>query len=246
MADTVPPPAPESPPPPEPPPGPPPAPPTAAAPEDGSPTATRRDIQIGRRLFHLSNGVAIATAYALLFTHTQIVYLFGTIACLIYILDRVRIHYPELMRRVPWVNERFFRTEEQFREAAMTPFAIAILLTLITFPKPIALIAVYTLGIADPLSAVVGITWGRRRIVPGRTVEGSLAFLVATVAVASAVLAWAFPEVPLGPRLWASLLIGILGALCETLPLRIDDNLTIPLAVGFSGWIVCALFGIPV
>jgi hypothetical protein len=117
---------------------------------DGLPTATRKDIQIGRRLFHLANGVSVATAYALLFTHTQIVYLFGTIACLVYIADRIRIHYPELVQRVPWVNERFFRAEEQFREAAMTPYAIAILLTLITFPKPIALIGIYTLGIADP------------------------------------------------------------------------------------------------
>jgi dolichol kinase len=30
------------------------------------------------------------------------------------------------------------------------------------------------------------------------------------------------------------------------LPLRIDDNLTIPLAVGFSAWIVCALLGVAV
>jgi dolichol kinase len=28
------------------------------------------------------------------------------------------------------------------------------------------------------------------------------------------------------------------------LPLRIDDNLTIPLFVGFATWIVAAMFGI--
>src|SRR5215467_958160 len=107
-----------------------------------SPTARRRDLQLGRRLFHLVNGVAIATAYAALFTHAQVVHLFGTIACLVYILDRVRIHYPELLDRLPWVNARFFRAEEEFREAAMTPYAISILLTILTFPKPIALIAI--------------------------------------------------------------------------------------------------------
>ena len=40
--------------------------------------------------------------------------------------------------------------------------------------------------------------------------------------------------------------IGLLGAAFETLPIRIDDNLTIPLAVGFSAWVVCALLGVPV
>ena len=71
----------------------------ADAAPDLAPTATRRDLQLGRRLFHLANGVAIATAYALLFTHQQVVHVFGTIACLVYILDRVRIHYPELVAR---------------------------------------------------------------------------------------------------------------------------------------------------
>jgi dolichol kinase len=215
----------------------------AAAPPTGLPTADRHDLQLGRRLFHLANGVAIATAYAVLFTHAQVVHLFGTIACLVYILDRVRIHYPELLRRVPWVNERFFRAEEQVKEAAMTPYAIAILLTILTFPKPVALIAIYTLGIADPLSAIVGITWGRRRVVPGKTVEGSLAFFVATAAISNAVLAWA-TAAPLLLRLEAGLLIAALGAVFEALPLRIDDNLTIPLAVGFVAWVACAALGV--
>jgi dolichol kinase len=30
------------------------------------------------------------------------------------------------------------------------------------------------------------------------------------------------------------------------LPIRIDDNLTIPLFVGFVAWIVCGLVGVPV
>jgi len=210
-----------------------------------APTATRKDLQLGRRLFHLTNGVVIATAYGRLFTHQQIIHLFGVIACLVYILDRVRIHYPEVLQRVPRVNTLFFRAEEQLKESAMTPYAIAILLTLIPFPKPIALIAVCTLAIADPLSAVVGITWGRRQIVPNKSVEGSAAFFVATAAVSMAVLGWATAAARL-PLVGAAVLIGLTAALFEMLPLRLDDNLTIPLFVGFAGWIVCGLLGIAV
>jgi dolichol kinase len=213
-----------------------------AAPQT-APTATRQDLQLGRRLFHLTNGVVIATAYALLFTHRQVVHLFGTITCLVYILDRVRIHYPELLQRTPRVNTLFFRAEEQLRESAMTPYAIAILLTLITFPKPVALIAIYTLAIADPLSAIVGISWGRLRVVPNKTVEGSSVFFGVTAAVSMAVLAWATAAALL-PLVAAAVLIGVAAALFEMLPLRLDDNLTIPLFVGFAAWIVCSLFGI--
>src|SRR5216117_2501845 len=71
----------------------------------GAPSASRNDLQLGRRLFHVVNGVATATAYALLFTHEQVIHIFGTIACVVYIVDRVRIAYPETVaRRAPWLN----------------------------------------------------------------------------------------------------------------------------------------------
>jgi dolichol kinase len=210
----------------------------------GAPSATRKDLQLGRRLVHMANGVIIATAYNLFFTHTQVVYLFGTIACVVYILDRVRIHYPELVRRVPQVNELLFRAEEELRESAMVPYAVAILLTLITFPKPIALIAIYTLAIADPLSALVGITYGKRHIVEDKTIEGSLAFFAVSALVSAAILYPASVDAP-GYMLAASILIGMAASVFEMLPLRIDDNLTVPLFVAFVAWIVCGLFGIP-
>ncbi|MCC6763639.1 MAG: hypothetical protein IT293_03170 [Deltaproteobacteria bacterium] len=208
-----------------------------------APSATRTDLQLGRRLVHCANGCAIATAYALIFTHQQIVHTFGSIACLVYVLDRVRIHYPELVARAPWINRLLFRAEEEFKESAMTPYAIAILLTLLTFPKTVALVAIYTLAIADPLSALVGITWGRHRVVAGKSLEGSGAFFAATALIAGAAL-----HVVLAPAAWtlvgAAFAIGLAGALFEMLPLRLDDNLTIPLFVGFATWGVCALFGI--
>jgi dolichol kinase len=213
-------------------------------PVDGVVGATRKDLQLGRRLIHVANGVAIATAYGLLFEHRQVVYIFGTIACVVYILDRVRIHYPELVRKAPWIHDVFFRTEEQVRESAMVPYAISILLTLITFPKPAAMIAIYTLAIADPLSAMVGITWGRRHVVPDKTVEGSAAFFVAAFA-CSAVVLHATSDAPMTRIAGAAFGISLVAAAFEMLPLRIDDNLTIPLFVGFVTWIVCGLVGVP-
>jgi len=43
----------------------------------------------------------------------------------------------------------------------------------------------------------------------------------------------------------ASLLLALAATLFEMVPLRLDDNLTIPLFVGFAGWIVCAAVGVP-
>lgn len=209
------------------------------------PSATRNDLQLGRRLFHLLNGVAIATAYALLFTHEQVVHAFGAIACLVYIVDRVRIAYPEVVaRHAPWVNRILLRAEEQVRESAMTPFAIAVLLTILAVPKLAALVAIYTLAIADPLAAIVGIRFGRRRVAPNRTLEGSLAFLAATVAISAIVLRWGSDATPLQTT-GAATAIGLIAVTWELVPLRIDDNLTIPIVVGFATWAITALFGVP-
>jgi dolichol kinase len=214
-------------------------------PLESAPSASRDDLQLGRRFFHLANGVSIATAYALLFTHEQVIHIFGTIACIVYVVDRVRIAYPEAVaRHAPWVNRLLLRAEEQVRESAMIPYAIAVLLTILTVPKLAALVAIYTLGIADPLAAVVGIRWGRRPIARNRTMEGSLAFFGATVAIAAVVLGRGSAGTPMAIGA-ASIAIGLAGALCELVPLRIDDNLTIPLIVGFATWIVAALFGVP-
>jgi dolichol kinase len=209
-----------------------------------APTATRRDLQLGRRLFHLANGVAVATAYAAFFTHAQVVHAFGTIACLVYVVDRIRIAYPEVLaRRAPWVNHLLVRAEEQVRESGMTPYAIAVLLTILSVPKPAALIAIYTLAIADPAAAVVGITWGRRKLGPERSLEGSLAFFVATLAIALVVLG-SLVEASTPAVLGMALVIALAAATCELLPLRIDDNMTIPLFVGFATWIVAGVFGV--
>jgi len=206
--------------------------------------ATRHDLQLGRRLFHCANGVATATAYALLFTHEQVIHIFGTIACVVYVVDRVRIAYPEVVARyAPWVNRLLVRAEEQVRESAMIPYAIAVLLTILTVPKAAAIVAVYTLAIADPLAAVVGIRWGRRRVALNRSLEGSAAFFAATLVIAAVVLGKGADGSALAIG-GAAVTIALAAAGCELLPLRIDDNLTIPLVVGFTTWIVAAAFGV--
>jgi len=209
-----------------------------------APSATRHDLQLGRRLFHLANGVTIATAYALLFTHEQVVHTFGAIACLVYIADRFRIAYPEVVaRRAPWVNRLFVRAEEQVREAAMTPFAIAVLLTILAVPKVAALIAIYTLAIADPLAAIVGIRFGRRRLVQNRSLEGSLAFFAASLTIAVLVLRWG-TAASVGSIAATAAGIALVAVANELLPLRVDDNLTIPIVVGFASWGIAALVGV--
>ena len=46
--------------------------------------STRKNLQLARRLFHMANGVGIATVYLISLTHQQMIHFLGTLLCLLY------------------------------------------------------------------------------------------------------------------------------------------------------------------
>jgi dolichol kinase len=217
---------------------------TPDCPEEG-PTSTRNDLQLGRRFFHMSMGTIVVTTYALFLSHQETVYILGTGACLLYLMEQIRINYPELASKLMVVSKYLLRAEEQLHESAAIPYAIAILLTLISFPKVVAMIAILTLAWADPLSALIGIKYGKHKIAPGKSMEGSGAFFIASFL--CSLLTLGFWNGHLNASIWLfSLAQAIIVTLFELLPLRIDDNLTIPLFTATVVWILGSLSGIAI
>lgn len=104
-------------------------------------------------------------------------------------------------------------------------FAAGILASLLVFPAPFnyAAIAVVTLG--DGFSSVIGRMYGKNRIpyAGGKTVEGT-----------AAGLACAFVGAALFVSPTTALIAAGVGMAVELLPLRISDNLTVPLLSGLS------------
>lgn len=204
---------------------------------------TRRNLQFARRFFHMGTGITIATLYWFTFTHQQAIHILGLLACLLYVMEQVRINYPALSNRLLPISKFFMRAEEQLKESAMVPYVFAVLLTIITFPKPLALIAIYTLAIADPLSAIVGIRFGKRRIVSHKSVEGSLAFFISTLLISLGIFSITLGGISFVP-ITLALLLAIMASAFEMIPIKLDDNLTIPLFTAATAWLLCAIFGI--
>ena len=105
------------------------------------------------------------------------------------------------------------------------------------FPRIIAITAFSILIISDTVAALVGRRLGRHPFL-AKTREGAAGFLVSALLVV--LLA---PKA--GPGV-AEYLIGAAGAVTgtvvESLPVRIDDNLSIPLSIGAVMWVLYALF----
>ncbi|MEC7276830.1 MAG: hypothetical protein VXV96_10960 [Bdellovibrionota bacterium] len=215
--------------------------------KDTAPTATRKSLQIPRRLFHCSMGLSVGLVYQFLLTHSRAIYILGFCACIVYILEQVRVNYPELSSKIKLINKYIFRAEEQLKESAGVPYVMGLLLTLISFPKVIALVAIYTLAVADPLSAIIGIRFGKKKISENKSFEGSGAFFLSSFIITFLVFFWwsSYLEIMLGPLLLLSFLVAICTTLFELIPLRIDDNLTIPLFTAGTTLLLCGLLGVP-
>jgi dolichol kinase len=98
--------------------------------------------------------------------------------------------------------------------------AVGIILSLLLFPVKIAAASIVIVAVGDPVAAYVGGKIGRRHIRSNKTVEGSIAGLVASFLLAALIV---YPLVAF---------VGATGAMLMELIDQPDDNLTMPIAAG--------------
>jgi uncharacterized protein (TIGR00297 family) len=77
------------------------------------------------------------------------------------------------------------------------------------------------------------LSWNRQK-----TWAGSLSFVIAGMVGAYVLTRWIAPEIPPQKTLMVCAAGSLLGAVIESLPIALDDNLTVPLVVG--GFLFCA------
>ena len=132
-----------------------------------------------------------------------------------------------------WVSTRFrdlffrvfksiLRTHEQ--KGAITGatfYIVSTLLCILFFDKPIAIVSIFFIIFGDTAAALVGMKWGRIKLIGNKSLEGSAACFIVCAVIT---------------LFWLNPIIGLAGAFVATfvelLPLRIDDNLTMPLISG--------------
>lgn len=126
------------------------------------------------------------------------------------------------------------------------PFVVLVLV--VTFRQRLDLTAAAwgILAAGDGFATIVGqrvpahrLPWNREK-----TVAGLLAFIVCGAVAGSALAIWTAPHVAPPPSM-ALLIIGpvaasLAAAFVETIPVRLDDNISVPLTAGFVLWAVSA------
>ncbi len=108
------------------------------------------------------------------------------------------------------------------RYAGAMYFFLAAAAVIFIFPIEVASIAIAVLSLGDGFSALVGGMWGRHKLSfnKAKSWEGALAFFIASLA------GTMYLTTP-----WVALMVSLLGTIVELLPIKVDDNLSVPIVV---------------
>ena len=178
-------------------------------------------VEIRRKLVHLAT-LIIPIGYALTSQETVLVVVLPLFLGLLSI-DLLRHFHPgmaSLFRK--YFFGKVLREEEKSTLMGSTYFLFSTLLAILLFPESVAIVSLLILILADTSAALVGKGIGKVSVFD-KTLEGSFAFLLCSL-----LIVWLYPNLN---RFSGSL--AALGTTCiEMLPIRVDDNLTIPLVAG--------------
>lgn len=130
-----------------------------------------------------------------------------------------------------WLLRQHETDETQKRMNGATFVLLSAVISVLLFPKVIVITSFSILIICDMSAALIGKRFGRHKFF-NKSFEGSLAFFI------SGLLVVLFtPKVSNRIEEYVIGFVGaFVGAIIEALPLKIDDNLSIPLSVGIVLW----------
>jgi len=206
------------------------------------PVPALRPTNYGRSLFHLAMGIGCVVLVHVLSEPVMVTTALG-FALWCWIMEALRIHFKGVTRFYMWFLGRIAHPHEHYRVNSSTWYGSALAILALCFSPPVAAVGVIVLAVADPVAALVGRRYGRTRLRAGRTLEGTLAFVVSGALAALAVLLICYPSWPLAVQLAVAATGGLGGALVELASGRLDDNLTIPLGAAAGGAAALLAFG---
>ena len=187
-----------------------------------------RPTNYARNVYHVANAMVALICLRLL-SETAV------LACALFMMTLAwscevgRRIIPRLNDFLMGIMGRIAHPHETWRVNSATWYATACVILASMWDLKVATVGLAVLGFADPAAAIVGRRYGRIELFNGRTLEGSLTFLVVGTMISGL---WLMAVWSLSAGFaWKMALLGSLfGCIAELFSRRIDDNLSIPVA----------------
>lgn len=180
---------------------------------------------LGRKLFHLLGGLGLLSVYFILGRARALAF-YAVLFLIVLAVEVVRLSIPAFNQFMFARFGSFIRQKEANKLTGTAPYVLGIGLTLYLYRTDIATAAICFLAFGDVAATTVGERYGKTKI-GEKSLEGTLAFVVAAV-VAGFLLNAAGVHLMYGIVLAGA----IAAAGVELLPLRVNDNLVIPIVSG--------------
>lgn len=189
-----------------------------------------RPTNYSRNLFHIGSALTALVVILLAPSQGYLIAASAALCLTAWSLEIARRFRPDLNDRLMGFFGKVAHVHERYRVNSSTWYVTALLILAVATPKAVAALAVVVLGIGDPIAALVGRRFGKTRLRAGRSLEGSLGFVLSASLGSLVVAAMMMPG---GIGRWALIAMGagFAGAVAEVFSTKLDDNLTIPLAV---------------
>jgi dolichol kinase len=202
-----------------------------------------RPTNYARSGFHVGAAV-VCVVLVVSLSSQQLPWAAGAFAAWAWTMEGLR----RVSRRANALMMAFFRPiaheQERDRVNSATWYMTSLVLLALTYSPLLCVAGVAVLGLADPLAGLVGRRFGRVRLVNGRSLEGSLTFVVVgTLAARAAMLLVDTGSLSSGVLWITALAAALAGGLAELLSRRVDDNLAIPLTAAGTAATVLSLMG---
>ncbi|MEQ1875226.1 MAG: hypothetical protein ABL958_01180 [Bdellovibrionia bacterium] len=201
----------------------------------------RSDLHIARRVWHVCGVLFVFAVYSLVSYQVSLGILVAHIAILVP-LDMLRTRKPWLNRIALNWFDAVLRSSEVHRLSGLSYLLFGMFIIIYAFPPAIVKLSILMLAVGDPTSSVVGILYGRDKIIGNKSLQGALGGFAACTFVS---LIYFLATGLMVDRIFLiTLLSGIIGMLSEVVPVgRLDDNLTFPVISSTLLWGLFYLFG---
>ena len=181
---------------------------------------------IGRKFLHFFAGLVLLLLYYL-FGRRDALICYGLIILAILTIDMTRLKVAAFNRFMQKWFSSFLRENETNKLTGAAPYVLGVGLTLFFYQTGIATAAILFLVCGDVTATTVGERYGRTKIAGGKSLEGTIAFVLAAI-LSGVLLNMTVTQLP-----FSLLLIGaMVAAVVELLPLPLNDNLVIPMVSG--------------
>jgi len=202
-----------------------------------SPLRMRSDLHLTRKVWHISTGLIGLLIYKKSgftpeFTATALL----SIAVAAFLFELLRLKNEKVNQLAMLLMKPVMRESERNSVSGLPFYALGVSLALFFFPERIAILAILFLIFADPIASFIGILYGRDKILPNKSLQGTVAaFSVCYIATIVYGLIYVGPSMNL---LIFAVAAGIIGCLSEMCSQFIDDNLCIPVVSGLGLFLV--------